>query len=87
MFDGVDNWNSHNHNIMNSVLRETKKSLKYSVKTSGNVDLDLAPNTGEKLPYNMQDIYTYPHFFGKKINRIAETRNKDFTTTQVLGPP
>ena len=77
MFEGIDNWNSHNHNIMNSVLRETRKATKYGypVKSSGTVDLDLAPNTGEKLPYNMHDIHTYPHFFGKKVSRIAESRN------------
>lgn len=87
MFEGIDNWNSHNHNIMNSVLRETRNSIKYNVRTSGNVDLDLAQNTTEKLPYSLHDIHTYPHFFGKKVSRIAETRNHDFTNTQIIAPP
>lgn len=87
MFEGIDNWNSHNHNIMNSVLRETRNSIKYNVRTSGNIDLDLAPNTNEKLPYSLHDIHTYPHFFGKKASRIAETRNQDFMNTQIVAAP
>jgi len=43
IFQGVDSWNSHNYQIMNSVLRDSRL-LKYGIKPSGNVDLDLAPN-------------------------------------------
>ena len=41
MFEGIDSWNSHNHNIMNSFLR-TSRMLKHGMKPSGNVDIDLA---------------------------------------------
>jgi hypothetical protein len=75
MFSGVDTWNSHNHNIMNSVLRDSKM-LKYALRPSGNVDIDLAHNTMEKTPYTAHDIHTYPHFFGKKASqRLVESRN------------
>ena len=86
VFNGVDSWNSHNHNIMNSVLRDSRM-LKYGIKPSGNVDLDLAQNTTEKPPYTAHDIHTYPHFFGKKGSRVAESRNSDFTITQIVNPP
>ena len=86
MFEGIDSWNSHNHNIMNSFLR-TSRMLKHGMKPSGNVDIDLAQNTTEKVPYSIQDIYTYPHFFGKKASsRIVESRNADFINTQVVAP-
>ena len=74
MFEGIDSWNSHNHNIMNSILRDSKM-LKFGLKPSGNVDLDLAENTAAKLPYNAHDIHTYPHFFSKKASRIVDSRN------------
>ena len=41
MFSGIDTWNSHNHNIMNSVLRDSKM-LKFALRPSGNVDIDFA---------------------------------------------
>ena len=41
MFSGVDSWNSHNHNIINSVLRDSTM-FKYGMRPSGNIDLDLA---------------------------------------------
>lgn len=44
VFHGVDSWNSHNHNIMNSVLRDSRL-LKYGIQPSGNVDLEYAENT------------------------------------------
>lgn len=75
MFNGVDSWNSHNHNIMDSVLRESKH-FKYALRPSGNVDIDMAHNTIEKTPYTAHDIHTYPHFFGKKVSiRMNEARN------------
>lgn len=80
IFDGIDNWNSHNHNIMHSILRDSRM-LKFGLRPSGNVDLDLALNSGEKLPYNMHDLHTYPHFFGKKASRLVESRNQDFINT------
>jgi len=74
MFTGVDSWNSHNHNIINSVLRDSNM-FKYGMRPSGNVDLDLAHNTMEKTPYNAHEIHTYPHFFGKKAsNRLIDSR-------------
>lgn len=86
VFRGVDSWNSHNYDIMNSILRDSRL-LKYGIKPSGNIDLELAQNTSEKIPYNAHDIHTYPHFFGKKASRVAESRNQDFANTQVVNPP
>lgn len=86
IFDGVDSWNSHNHNIMNSILRDSRL-FKLGLRPSGNIDLSLAHNTAEKLPYNAHDIHIYPHFFGKKVSRIVESRNHDFTNTQIINPP
>lgn len=86
VFNGIDSWNSHNHSIMNSVLRDSKL-FKYGIKPSGNVDLEYAYNTNEKMPYTAHDIHTYPHFFGKKGSRVAESRNQDFTNTQIVAAP
>ena len=74
MFAGVDTWNSHNHNIMDSILRDSNM-MKFGLHPSGNVDIDLAHNTTEKNPYSSHDIHTYPYFFGKKASqRLMDSR-------------
>ena len=66
IFEGMqDSWNSHHHNILNSVLRDSKKAqLMLSNEGPMNIDIGYAHNTTEKLAPTRQDTHQYPHFSG-----------------------
>ena len=62
IFKGVDTWNSHNHCILRSMLREGSPSK--GVKDYNSVDLHLAEKTHDKMALSAKQTLVYPHFFG-----------------------
>lgn len=59
LFNGVkDTWNSHNHNILNSILRD-KEGIKLQKDT---IDINQAYNTIDKFCPAKKDLLNYPYY-------------------------
>lgn len=61
IFKGVDTWNSHNHCILRSMLRDGSPA-KGTGNYNNTVDLHLAEKTFDKSALSKQQILMYPHF-------------------------
>jgi len=66
IFQGVkESWNSHSHDITQSVLRS-------GIKMGRNVDISQAYNTLDKFGPAHNEMHGYPHFFGKTLKNISK---------------
>ena len=74
-------WNSHEFNILNSVLRDGDQR-KLNMAATQNVDFNGAQNTIHKAPLNAGEIYGYPHFSAKQsnINKLEREKARPQTT-------
>jgi Ca2+-binding EF-hand superfamily protein len=65
LFRGVvGGWNSHGHEITKSILRADINTL------GNNVDICKALNTIDKIGPTTQEMYGYPHYFGRTMQKV-----------------
>lgn len=76
IFDGAaDTWNSHNHDITKSILRQ-KNSLFIPPGEYQSVDINQAYNTLDKFGPVHKEMHGYPHFF----NQVKSKFDKETLT-------
>ena len=82
IFKGIkSNWNSHEFEIMDSVLRDRAQAMK------GSLDINVAANSTEKTIHNKAELFGHPHFSKVNANRseVNSARRPKTSKTRTLS--
>ena len=70
----IGSWNSHEFDILNSILREGDQRKINQVATK-EIDFHGSSNTIHKIPLNQGEIYGVPHFSAKNLKHFRNERD------------